>query len=65
MTARVADMTVDELKQLISESVHESFEDLMEDLAAMNSPSYIASVEEARSQYKRGEIVTLDELERG
>ena len=65
MSTRVADMTVEELKTLINQSVQESIEDVMEDMAALASPAYLKSIENARGQYERGEITPLDELENG
>ncbi len=65
MTTRVADMTVEELRILINQSVQESIEDAMEDMFALASPAYLKSIENARRQYERGEITSLDELENG
>ena len=62
MTTRVADMTVEELKTLINQSVQESMEGVMEDMAALASPAHLKSIENARRQYERGEITSLDEV---
>lgn len=36
--------------------------DFFEDLLALASPKYLKSIKEARGQYKRGEVFTLDEV---
>lgn len=36
--------------------------DLFEDYLAARDPSYLASIKEAREQYKRGEIFTMEEV---
>jgi PHD/YefM family antitoxin component YafN of YafNO toxin-antitoxin module len=36
--------------------------DYFEDLLALNSPKYLASIREAREQYKRGEVYTHEEV---
>jgi len=65
MTSRVADMTVEELKGIIDRTVRDSMEDLMEDIAAMSSPAYLESIREARRDFERGDVVPLEEIERG
>ncbi len=57
--SKVKDLTVDELKSLISEVVKESIEDLIEDILALSSESYLRSIEEARKDYKEGKVKTL------
>ena len=62
---KVTDMTVEELKEIIDSSVRESFEELMEDIAALASPAYLDSIREARRDYECGDVVSLDEVARG
>ena len=62
MTAKVSDMTVEELKELISESVRESVEDIIEDFLALHSEEYLKSIEEAREDYKNGRVKSFEEL---
>lgn len=38
------------------------WESLMEDMEAMASPNYIASIAESRAQFERGEFYTMDEV---
>ncbi|MBI4557318.1 MAG: hypothetical protein HY706_07025 [Candidatus Hydrogenedentes bacterium] len=59
MTNRVADLTKEELKELISASVREALEDFAEDLTALSSQNYLASIAEARKDYERGNITRL------
>jgi len=51
---KIKDLTVSELKALISDTVKESVEDLIEDLLALSSDEYLGSIEEARKDYKEG-----------
>ena len=61
MEAKVKDLTIGELRSLISDSVKEAMEDLVEDILALSSPKYIRSVEEARRDYKEGKVKSLEE----
>lgn len=56
-------MTIEELKELINQSVQESIEDALEDLVALGSPAYLKSIELARQQYERGLVTPIDEIE--
>ena len=62
MEMKVKDLTVEELKSLISETIKESFEDLIEDIVALSSDEYLRSIEEARRDYKEGKIKYLEEI---
>jgi len=59
---KVKDLTVGELKSLISDAIKESFEDLVEDIVALSSDEYLRSIEEARTDYKKGRIKYLEEI---
>lgn len=54
MNTRISDLTVDELRILITKTVHETIEDYFEDLKALSSKDYINSIREAREDYKAG-----------
>ena len=56
------DLTVGELKSLISDAIRESLEDLIEDIVALSSDEYLHSIEEARTDYKEGRIRYLEEV---
>ena len=62
MVTKVSEMTVEELKELISESVRGSMEDIMEDFLALQSEDYIRSIEEAREEYRKGKVKSFEEL---
>lgn len=62
MEIKVKDLTVEELKSLISDTIKEGLEDLIEDIMALSSDGYLRSIEEARSDYKKGKIKTLEEI---
>jgi len=59
---KVRDLTVEELKSLISDTIKESFEDLIEDIVALSSDEYLRSIEEARADYKEGRTKYLEEI---
>ncbi len=62
METKVKDLTVGELKSLISDTIQESLEDLVEDIVALSSEEYLRSIEEARTDYKKGKIKYLKEI---
>ncbi len=62
MEMKVKDLTVGELKSLISDTIKESLEDLVEDIVALSSEEYLRSIEEARTDYKKGRIKHLEEI---
>jgi len=59
---KVKDLTTRELKLLISDTVKETVEDVMEDLLALSSEQYLKSIEEARRDYKEGRTKTFEEV---
>jgi len=59
---KVKDLTVGELKSLISDTIKESLEDLVKDIVALSSEEYLRSIEEARTDYKKGRIKYLEEI---
>jgi hypothetical protein len=62
METKVKDLTVVELQSLISDAVRGAIEDLIEDILALSSDEYLRSIEEARSDYKEGNVKYLEEL---
>lgn len=62
MSAKISDLTVDELKNLISNIVHEAMEDFLEDLKALSSKDYINSIKEARVDYRAGDFKGYTEV---
>lgn len=51
MNTKVSDLTIDELKELISKTVQETIEDYLEDIKALSSKEYLASIREAREDW--------------
>ena len=61
METKVKDLTVGELRSLISDAVRGAMEDLIEDILALSSEEYLRSIEEARSDYREGKVKYLEE----
>jgi len=59
---RLKELTVSEFKALVSTTVKESVEDVIEDLIALNSRNYLRSIEEAKKDYREGKIKEFGEL---
>jgi len=62
MEAKVRDLSVGELRYLLSDIIKESLGELIEDVIALSSQEYLISIEEARSDYKQGRVKSLEEL---
>ncbi len=62
MPMLVRELSVDELRGVIRETVKEAMEDYREDLQALGSGEYLLSIEEARRDYHEGRVTSLDEL---
>ena len=62
MAIRVSDLTVDELKEIISDSVKDSIENVLEDIVALQNEKYICSIEEARKDYQKGRVKKFEEI---
>ena len=60
--AKVKDLTVEEFQSLISNTIKETLEDLIEDILALSSMNYLQSIEEARQNYKNGKVKTYEEV---
>jgi hypothetical protein len=60
---KLKDLTVEEFKTLISDTIRESMEDLLEDLTALSSKEYISSIREAREDYKHGRMKSIEEID--
>ncbi|MGQ4914102.1 MAG: hypothetical protein ACP6IU_05060 [Candidatus Asgardarchaeia archaeon] len=60
--ARIKDLTIEEFKTLLSNTVKETLEDFIEDLIALSSESFLRSIEEARRDYKKGRVKKLEDV---
>ncbi|MCD4808500.1 MAG: hypothetical protein K8R17_01220 [Methanosarcinales archaeon] len=58
----VKDLTVMELHFLISDTVKETMEDLIEDMLALSSDEYLHSINEARNDYNEGRVKNFEEI---
>ena len=57
---KLRDLTVGEFKTLISDTIKENIEDLLEDLTALSSKEYLNYIREAREDYMNGRVKILD-----
>ena len=62
MKTKVKDLTVIELRNLISDTIRTSMEDVLEDMEALSSKEYLHSIKEAREDYKEGRVKQLEEV---
>ncbi len=60
---KLSELTIAELKEIISESVVESIQDYFENLEALSSNSYLKSIREAWEEYRAGKTVNLEYLD--
>ncbi|OGU80932.1 MAG: hypothetical protein A2W11_08035 [Ignavibacteria bacterium RBG_16_35_7] len=54
-------LTINKLKKLIGNIVHETIEDFLEDLKALSSKDYLNSIKESREDYKAGHVKDFNE----
>jgi hypothetical protein len=59
---RVKDLTAGESQSLITDTIKSTLEDVLEDIAALSSDEYLASIEEARNDYETGDVKRLEDL---
>ncbi len=62
MTVKVKDLTVEELQKLISQTMSDVVEDLLEDIAGLSSEEYLQSIEDAKKDYKKDKVKKLEDL---
>jgi len=60
--AMVKELTTEELQTLIKTTMAETLQELMEDLLALNNPTYLASIEAARNDYRAGRVKSFAEV---
>ena len=60
---KLKDLTVEEFKILISDTIRDSMEDLLEDLNALSSEEYLSSIREAREDYKHSRVKSIEEID--
>ena len=59
----VKDLPVEELERLIERVVRRTLDEYREDLAALASREYLASIREAREDYQAGRVTKLPDKE--
>lgn len=62
MEAKVSNLTVTELKDIISNVVEEKIEDVIEDMKSLLDFDFQKSIEEARKEYNEGKVTGIDEI---
>lgn len=60
--AAVKELTTEELQTLIKTTVAEAMQEWMEDLQALNNPTYLASIEATRNDYRAGRVKSFEEV---
>ena len=60
---KIKELTVEEFKKIVSGTIREIFEDMIEDLVALHSKNYLKSIEEARKDYKEGRIKNIETID--
>ncbi len=61
METKVKDLTVVDL-HLISDAFKDARDDVIEDVLALTSNNHLKSIEEARNDYKEGNVKSLEEI---
>lgn len=62
MEQSIKDLSVNEFKHLINDTVRKAFEEISEDILALSSKKYIQSIEKARKDYKEGKTKSFEEV---
>ncbi|MEO0091489.1 MAG: hypothetical protein ABIK61_02095 [candidate division WOR-3 bacterium] len=62
MTIKVQDLTIEELRALISDVVKDVIGDLIEDMVALSCQDYCNSIKEARKDYQEGRCKKIEEV---
>ena len=62
MDTKVQDLSIAEFQSLISNTIRETMEDVIEDMFALSSDKYIRSIKEARSDYQQGRVKNLEDV---
>ena len=61
-TKKIIDLSVEEFRVFISDTVNAAMEDSIEDFLALSSDNYLKSIKEARKDYKAGKVKSLEEV---
>ena len=59
---KIIDLSVEEFRVFISDTVNTAMQDSIEDFIALSSDNYLKSIKEAREEYKKGKVKTYEEV---
>ncbi len=62
METKVKDLTVVDFQSLISDAFKDAMDDVIEDVLALTSNNHLKSIEEARDDYKEGNVKSLEDI---
>ncbi|MFM1921346.1 MAG: hypothetical protein RLZZ303_2980 [Candidatus Hydrogenedentota bacterium] len=62
MDPKISDLTVQEFKLLITETVGIAIQDALEDAEASRSDAYLASIKAAREEHAAGEAKSFEQV---
>jgi hypothetical protein len=65
MATYVKDMSTDDLREMIEDTVRQTLENYLEDVQGLSSVAYLDSIAEAREDYRQGRTVSLEDLMNG
>ena len=61
-TKKITDLSVEEFRVFISDTVDTAMKESLEDFIALSSDNYLKSIKEARKDYKEGKIKSFEEV---
>ncbi len=61
-TKKITDLSVEEFRVFISDTVNAVMEDSIEDFLALSSDNYLRSIKKARKDYKEGKVKSFEEV---
>jgi hypothetical protein len=61
-TKKIIDLSVEEFRVFISDTVNAAMEDSIEDFLALSSDNYLRSIKEARKDYKAGKVKSFEDV---
>ena len=61
-TKKIIDLSVEEFRVFISDTVDTAMKESLEDFIALSSDNYLKSIKEARKDYKEGKIKSFEEV---
>ena len=61
MPTRIGDLSIEEFRSLVSETVRNSVEDAVEDFIALQSSGYVQSIAQAREDRLQGRVKHLED----